>query len=92
MICFSCEKETGFTELVGRRDECPHCSADARVCKNCEFYDPRCENECKEPSAERVTEKDRSNFCDFFQGNKRKPGEPLEKKDLRAAAEQLFKK
>jgi hypothetical protein len=53
-------------EMVGRRDECPRCGADLHVCLNCNFYDPGRANQCYEPQAERVTEKDRSNFCDYF--------------------------
>jgi hypothetical protein len=33
---------------------------------NCTHYDPRAYNGCREPHAERVLDKDRSNFCDFF--------------------------
>ena len=66
--CFSCGKEiTVLDNKVGIREECPHCRADAHVCKNCEFYDPKVYNECRETSAEVVREKDRANRCDYFQ-------------------------
>ena len=65
--CHSCKKELDITaNEVGRRDECPFCSSDLRVCLNCKFYDPSMYNECREPNAERVLEKDRSNYCDYF--------------------------
>jgi hypothetical protein len=92
LICFNCGKETGFTEFVGRRDTCPHCGADSRVCKNCEHYDPKVYNECREPSAERVLEKDRSNFCDQFTMTTRNQSGNKTKLDPRKAAEDLFKK
>ncbi len=94
MICFQCQKETGLKENVGRRDVCPHCGADAKVCLNCEFHDKRLENECREPKAERVVEKNRSNFCDLFSANKNQLGEKagLAPIDLKAKAEALFKK
>jgi hypothetical protein len=90
MMCFHCGKETGLSEFVGRGDTCPHCRSDARVCKNCGFYDPKVYNECREPQADRIVEKEKSNFCDFFlpgggKGAKTKP-------DPKAAAEALFKK
>ncbi|MBN1363539.1 MAG: hypothetical protein JW976_01905 [Syntrophaceae bacterium] len=33
---------------------------------NCSFYDAGAYNDCREPQAERVLDKARSNFCDFF--------------------------
>lgn len=51
---------------VGRREACPHCGADLHCCLNCGFYAPEAYNACREPQAERVLVKDRSNFCDFF--------------------------
>ncbi len=80
-----------FTVAISRRDECPKCSADVRVCKNCQFYDPKVYNECRETSAEVVREKERATLCDYFQ-----PGGQATAQDsreaLRAAAEALFKK
>src|ERR1700741_5235198 len=96
ITCFNCKKTTSFSERVGFRAECEHCHADARVCKNCKFYDVKAYNECREPSAEIVQVKDRSNRCDFFQPNgggdagASAPGSS--KDDLLSAAEALFKK
>ncbi|MNY63470.1 hypothetical protein D3C86_2004350 [compost metagenome] len=91
LFCFSCKKELSFSGNIGRREECPHCRADVHVCKNCNFYDPKAYNECREPSADVVREKDRANFCDYFTPS---TGVPAEDKAaaLRAAAEALFKK
>jgi hypothetical protein len=80
-----------FTGNIGRREECPHCRADVHVCKNCNFYDPKAYNECRETSADVVREKDRANFCDYFVA--RTGANPMDKAAaLRAAAEALFKK
>lgn len=92
LICFSCgKKNILLSAQVGRRDECMQCKNDLHVCKNCSFYDAKAYNECKEPSADVVKEKERSNFCDYF-----KPGNGFsaadESQKLRAAAEALFKK
>lgn len=78
--------------MVGRRDECPHCRSDVHVCKNCEFYDPKVYNECRETSAEVVREKERANFCDYFSLRKNGSSAEDKKAALRAAAEALFKK
>lgn len=91
--CFSCGKTLQFSSPPGFREECSNCNADVHVCKNCEFYDPKVYNECREPSAEVVREKERSNFCEFFQP--RLGGVDAQNKkaaDLKAAAEALFKK
>lgn len=94
MICFSCHKEIVLLDnKASFREECPHCRADVHVCKNCEFYDAKAYNECREPSAERVREKDRANLCDFFAPRKGGSESAQSKADqLRAAAEALFKK
>ncbi len=90
--CFHCNKEIPILGKVGRRDECPHCRSDVHVCKNCDFYDPKVYNECREVAAEVVRDKERANFCDYF--TPRKSGlSPQDKAAaLRAAAEALFKK
>src|SRR5262245_51763122 len=63
--CFKCGNVT-TTSKVGRRDSCEKCSADLHCCRNCRHYDVNEYNNCREPSAERVVDKERSNFCDFF--------------------------
>ncbi len=64
--CFSCKKELDIGGKPARGDTCPICTADLRCCYNCGFYDKASYNECREPQAERVVEKGRSNFCDYF--------------------------
>ncbi|MCO6431740.1 MAG: hypothetical protein J5J00_12855 [Deltaproteobacteria bacterium] len=73
---------------AGRSESCPKCGRDLHVCLNCKFYEPSAHNQCREPQAERVLEKDRSNFCDFFTftenrkaGDGRKVDEQLKKLD-----------
>ncbi|MBF0627140.1 MAG: hypothetical protein HQL91_02865 [Magnetococcales bacterium] len=50
----------------GRSDVCSGCTKDTRVCLNCRFHDPGSYNECQERVAERIVDKERANFCDFF--------------------------
>lgn len=90
--CFHCGTELDFIDRVGIRESCTKCNADAHVCKNCRFYDPKVYNECSEPSAEPVREKDRANMCDYFEPGSGAGGAAKTKDDLRAAAEALFKK
>lgn len=93
VICHACQKENDTGERVGRRDTCVQCDADLHVCLNCEFYDPKAYNECREPQADRVLEKDRANFCDYFtpaHAGRGKGADP--KADAKAKLDALFKK
>lgn len=91
LICFHCQKAVSYIGKIGRRDECHACKSDLHACKNCHFYDPVAYNQCREPSADVVQEKDRSNFCDYFQPRIGGLG-GRSSTDLKAAAEALFKK
>ena len=63
--CFRCSNQV-VDARVSRNDSCVKCGADLKVCKNCVHYDVNAYNECRESQAERVVDKERSNFCDFF--------------------------
>ena len=91
IFCFHCKKTNEFLIQVGRRDECSFCSSDLHVCKNCLMHDLKSYNECKEPTAGVVKEKERANFCDFFKA--KESGDIVDQKaKLFSAAEALFKK
>jgi hypothetical protein len=66
MLCHKCKKEIDVPKTVGRKDTCPMCQADLRCCRNCRHYDPKYYNQCRESQAERVIDKERANFCDYF--------------------------
>lgn len=92
IYCFNCRKTNASQAKIGFRDECIHCRSDLHVCKNCEFYDSKAYNECRETSADVVREKERANFCDFFSSGKGGSSAADEKARLKAAADLLFKK
>lgn len=93
MICPSCQKDTGLVEKPGFRTECPHCSADLHCCKACTFYDTSAYNECRESSADRVLEKDRANFCEYFSVRENSAADkPDPAAEARKKLENLFKK
>ena len=78
-------------EKVSRRDECPRCGADLHVCLNCRFHDEGRANQCFEPQAEKVKEKDRSNYCDYFRF--KEEGQKVSgRKDAEKLWKDLFKK
>lgn len=66
MRCWSCGKVTGVIGRPARSDQCPHCRADLRSCRQCKFYDPAAARSCRESRAEPPVEKERSNFCDYY--------------------------
>lgn len=90
--CHSCNKDLGLApeQKILRSEECPYCYASIHCCKMCKFYDPTTYNECRETSADRIVEKDKANFCDYFI-LKGSGGSGNEKEDLMAAANALFK-
>jgi len=65
-ICHKCKREIAEDFFIGRQTLCPSCEADLHCCLNCSFYEIGAYNDCREPQAERVLDKSRSNFCDFF--------------------------
>ena len=88
--CHKCGAEI-IIEKASRRDECEACHADLHACLNCTFYDQSRANQCFEPQAERVKEKDRSNYCDFFQF-KEESGKKSGRDDAERLWKDLFKK
>lgn len=66
-LCWKCG--TLLTALVlplARHDECPKCRADLHVCRMCRFFDTRVSRQCSEPVADEVVNKERANFCGYF--------------------------
>ncbi|MHB8764751.1 MAG: hypothetical protein ACYDA8_10535 [Deferrisomatales bacterium] len=75
----------------GRRDTCPACGAELRACVQCAFYAPGLHNDCRETQAERVLDKGRANFCDYFRAVGRAPG-PDPRAEAQAKLDALFRK
>ena len=67
IACYRCgESLATLTLPLSRQDQCPACSADLHVCKMCVHFDRNVPRQCREDGAEDVTEKERTNFCDWF--------------------------
>lgn len=66
--CFSCnsQQDISNSSRVGRKDTCHKCNADLHCCLNCSHFDRNAYNSCRESQAERVLDKERGNFCDYF--------------------------
>jgi hypothetical protein len=91
-ICRKCKKEIAEDFFVGRQSQCPSCRADLHCCFNCSFYDTGTYNDCHEPQAERVLEKTRSNFCDFFRFKQTANASGTAELKTKDKLEDLFKK
>ncbi|PKN18470.1 MAG: hypothetical protein CVU71_13330 [Deltaproteobacteria bacterium HGW-Deltaproteobacteria-6] len=91
-ICRSCKKEIPVDLFVGRQEQCPFCGADLHSCLNCTFYERGVYNDCREAQAERVLDKSRSNFCDYFRFQTVKKDSQSVASDPKTRLESLFKK
>lgn len=91
--CWNCGH--GLTKLdYGRESTCLACDKPTHCCRNCRQYAPGRPNECLEPLVDRVVEKTRSNFCEFFEPSAHTTGSSASAShpdQLRGAAEELFK-
>jgi hypothetical protein len=66
--CWKCA--SALTEIflpLARLTECPSCHAQLHVCRMCVFFDPAAAQQCREPVADAVADKQRANFCGYFQ-------------------------
>ncbi len=91
MTCAGCGSDLPRPERVGRRDTCPRCGCDLRVCRQCRFYEPALADACREPQAERVLDKTKANFCDYFSAaDAVRPAAAATDAAARAALDRLF--
>jgi len=90
--CWKCGAPLPDLSLpVGRAEYCRACRAEIHVCRMCRFYDTRKANQCAEPVAEPVQNKERANFCGYFVpvAGRFRPGSSATG-EARAALEALF--
>lgn len=68
IACYRCGASLASLSLpLSRQDACPSCSVYLHVCKMCVSFDPNVAEQCREDDAEAVSEKERANFCEWFQ-------------------------
>ena len=93
LSCFKCGKPVAENNL-GRQDGCESCGSATRCCRNCKHYDTRSNNQCREEQAPRQVDKEKGNFCEWFQPNFGAAGGAgaPSRDSLKSAAEALFKK
>lgn len=82
LVCWKCGVSLAALSLpLMRRDECPACRAELHACRLCVDFAPGLAKQCREPTAEEVSDKTQANFCDHF---KPRPG-AFQARDLTAA-------
>jgi hypothetical protein len=91
-VCWQCKHELDMSVKVQRRDECPSCYADLKVCKNCRFWDPGYENECRENQTYFIRDREKANFCAAFEFKITGETDGEEADDARSKLEAMFKK
>jgi hypothetical protein len=64
--CQFCGAPIMVSDPIPRDAECAACGRDLRCCRQCRHYDPHYNNQCRETEADPQPEKDRRNFCEFF--------------------------
>jgi len=68
LSCFRCgESLAALTPPISRQDACPFCSSFLHVCRMCINFDATVLAQCREDDAEEVFEKEKANFCDWYQ-------------------------
>jgi hypothetical protein len=97
--CHRCGRELRVGSKVARTEGCPYCHSDLKCCLNCRLHDPGHNNQCREPQAEWVTDKEIANFCEFFEFRETSPlslpghgGALSEERRARDAFDALFSK
>ena len=67
--CHSCGEQFPLNpgDKILRKDTCHQCGMYMHCCRNCRLFDPSKNNQCAEPQAEWVSDKEGANFCDFFE-------------------------
>ena len=89
--CHRCGAEVAES-AVGVRDVCERCRAYLHCCRNCEFYEPGAHNDCREPNAEVVADKEQGNFCEYFRLSPAPRGAASLTSDARTKLDALFRK
>jgi hypothetical protein len=89
--CHRCRAEVS-RERIGARDVCDRCQAYLHCCRNCDFYAPAAHNDCREPSAELVSDKEQGNFCDYFRLGAGGARTAAGRDEARAALDRLFRR
>lgn len=93
--CWKCGASLAHLPLpFGRQERCKACDTYLHACRLCREYDPRANQQCREPTVEEVRNKEHANFCDHYQpvAGRWKPAAEDAAAAARAELEKLFGK
>jgi hypothetical protein len=66
-LCWQCKSAVTDQPLpLSTYAECRDCRAQLHCCRQCQHFNPRLRVDCDEPRAESHSEREKSNFCDWF--------------------------
>lgn len=93
LLCFHCGASLAALSLpISRGDACPSCAKFLHNCRMCVNFDSTVPAQCREDDAEEVFNKERANFCDWYEPSAQ-AFDPTGKRaddSARSAAEALF--
>ena len=87
MQCYKCQLK--IKEKITFRSVCAQCYSDLHVCINCQSYAPGKPNDCKISEIDKVVDKEKNNFCEYFVYQDQRP--PLKNTSKIQVAKKLFK-
>lgn len=93
LSCWNCGADLGIhvNSHISRTEICEKCHASIHCCRMCEFFEKDAYNQCRETQAERITEKDKANFCGYFKQGKTQKAKESAKEAAIDIANSLFK-
>jgi hypothetical protein len=91
--CAFCGTALDAGMRVTREAVCSGCGRDLHACVQCRHHDPHAHNQCREPQAEWVTDRERRNFCEYFALDPaRRPGARTDRaQSARSKLDSLFR-
>jgi hypothetical protein len=90
-FCPHCGASLSVTR-ISFREVCEKCGNDLHTCVCCVHYAPGKPNDCNEPNAEPVRDKERNNRCEWFSLTDKKKEKGLSKEEANRLLRDLFRK
>lgn len=87
--CWRCGQDLHQHDYA-REASCPKCQTPTHVCRNCRFFSAQAPAQCTEPVADAVADKQRANFCGYFEATNVARDNSKDAATLRQAADDLF--
>lgn len=87
--CWHCGEQLGAPDYA-RESRCPQCQKATHVCRNCRWFKSSAPGQCSEPTADPVSDKERPNFCGYFDAANNHRSNTQDAAAIAQAAEDLF--